>query len=122
MNSAPQSQPSLVHAHPEPSRSPRWCAPSPAGRSSALSVNDVVGSGVLPASRRRRRDCSAPRAPGPIVAAGLAVGLLVLCFAEAGELLRRARRRDLYTRDAFGDFIGFEVGWMTWIARIASVA
>src|SRR5690606_4151201 len=28
----------------------------------------------------------------------------------------------LYTREAFGRFIGFEVGWMTWLARVASVA
>jgi basic amino acid/polyamine antiporter, APA family len=28
----------------------------------------------------------------------------------------------VYTRAAFGDFVGFEVGWMTWIARISSIA
>ena len=53
---------------------------------------------------------------------GCAVLLLVLCFAEAGELLRPPGGAYLYTRAAFGDFVGFEVGWMTWIARIASVA
>ncbi|HXO41447.1 MAG TPA: APC family permease, partial [Thermoanaerobaculia bacterium] len=28
----------------------------------------------------------------------------------------------LYAREAFGELIGFEVGWMTWLARVASVA
>jgi amino acid transporter len=48
--------------------------------------------------------------------------LLVLCFAEAGSLFDRAGGAYVYTRAAFGDFAGFEVGWMTWIARVASVS
>ena len=48
--------------------------------------------------------------------------LLVLCFAEAGSLFDRAGGAYVYTRAAFGNFAGFEVGWMTWIARVASVA
>src|SRR5437588_1738 len=28
----------------------------------------------------------------------------------------------LDAREAFGELIGFEVGWMTWLARVASVA
>jgi len=57
-----------------------------------------------------------------ILAAGLGVLLLVLCFAEAGSLFDRAGGAIVYTRAAFGDFVGFEVGWMSWIARIASIA
>ncbi len=57
-----------------------------------------------------------------ILAAGLAVLLLVLCFAEAASLFDTPGGAIVYTRAAFGEFVGFEVGWMTWIARIASVA
>ena len=57
-----------------------------------------------------------------ILAAGFGVLLLVLCFAEAGSLFDRAGGAIVYTRAAFGDFVGFEVGWMSWIARIASIA
>jgi APA family basic amino acid/polyamine antiporter len=57
-----------------------------------------------------------------ILAAGFAVLLLVLCFAEAGSLFDQPGGAILYTRAAFGDFVGFEVGWMTWIARISSIA
>lgn len=86
-----------------------------------LAVNDVVGSGVylLPAA------AAALLGIGSIfgvVVAGLAVALLVLCFAEASSYFDEPGGAYLYTREAFGSFIGFEVGWMTWLARVASVA
>jgi amino acid transporter len=86
----------------------------------AFSVNDVIGSGVylLPAAAAILAGASV----WAVVLAGVAVGLLVLCFAEASSYFDRAGGAYLYTRDAFGDLIGFEVGWMTWIARVASVA
>lgn len=87
----------------------------------ALSLNDVIGSGVylLPASAALIMGSSSI---GAVVLAGFAVLLLVLCFAEAGSYFDRPGGAYLYTREAFGPLIGFEVGWMTWLARIASVA
>jgi amino acid transporter len=88
----------------------------------ALSVNDVIGSGVyliLPVSAAL---LLGPASVWAILAAGFAVLLLVLCFAEASSLFDRPGGAIVYTRAAFGDFVGFEVGWMTWIARIASIA
>ncbi len=63
-----------------------------------------------------------PASVWAILAAGFGVLLLVLCFAEAGSLFDQPGGAILYTRAAFGDFAGFEVGWMSWIARIASIA
>lgn len=57
-----------------------------------------------------------------MVLAGCAVALLVLCFAEAASYFDQPGGAYLYTREAFGSLVGFEVGWMTWIARVASVA
>ena len=88
----------------------------------ALAVNDVVGSGVyliLPVAAATLLGRASIWA---ILAAGFAVLLLVLCFAEAGSLFDQPGGAIVYTRAAFGDFVGFEVGWMTWIARIASIA
>ena len=88
----------------------------------ALSVNDVIGSGVyliLPVAAAR---LLGPASVWAILAAGFAVLLLVLCFAEASSLFDRPGGAIVYTRAAFGDFVGFEVGWMTWIARISSIA
>lgn len=87
----------------------------------AFSVNDVIGSGVylLPAAAALILGVASV---GAVVAAGFAVLLLVLCFAEASSYFDRPGGAYLYTRTAFGELIGFEVGWMTWIARVASVA
>jgi len=46
----------------------------------------------------------------------------VLCFAEAASHFDQPGSAYLYAREAFGELIGFEVGWMTWLARVASVA
>src|SRR5688500_15327857 len=87
----------------------------------AFSINDVIGSGVylLPAAAAAILGGASVWA---VVLAGAAVALLVLCFAEASSYFDRAGGAYLYTRTAFGHLVGFEVGWMTWIARIASVA
>jgi amino acid transporter len=86
-----------------------------------LSINDVVGSGVylLPAAAAA---LLGPTSVWAVVLAGAAVALLVLCFAEAASHFDEPGGGYLYTREAFGRFVGFEVGWMTWLARVASVA
>jgi amino acid transporter len=48
--------------------------------------------------------------------------LLALCFAEAGSHFDEPGAAYIYTREAFGEFAGFQVGWMTWLARLASAA
>jgi amino acid transporter len=86
-----------------------------------LSVNDVIGSGVylLPAGAAAILGWASL---GAVAIAGFAVFLLVLCFAEAGSYFDRPGGAYLYTREAFGELAGFEVGWMTWIARVSSIA
>ena len=84
-------------------------------------MNDVIGSGVylVPAAAAAMLG---PASVWAVLLAGFAVLLLVLCFAEAGSYFDEPGSGYIYTREAFGDFIGFEVGWMTWLARIASIA
>jgi amino acid transporter len=86
-----------------------------------LALNDVIGSGVylLPAAAAA---FLGPASVWAVLAAGLAVLLLVLCFAEASSHFDAPGGGYLYTREAFGDFIGFEVGWMTVLARFTSIA
>ncbi|HEY2295882.1 MAG TPA: APC family permease [Thermoanaerobaculia bacterium] len=86
-----------------------------------FSVNDVIGSGVylLPAAAAAILGWASV---GAVVVAGIAVLLLVLCFAEAGSYFDRPGSAYIYTREAFGELAGFEVGWMTWLARVASVS
>src|SRR5699024_9544180 len=86
-----------------------------------ISINDVIGSGIylLPAAAAALLGVMSI---GAILLAGVAVALLVACFAEASSYFDEPGGAYLYTKEAFGDFIGFEVGWMTWVARVASVA
>jgi amino acid transporter len=87
----------------------------------ALSVNDVVGSGVylLPAAAAL---LLGPASIWAVPVAGGCVLLIVLCFAEAASLFDRPGAAFVYTRTAFGEFVGFEVGWMTWLARVTTNA
>lgn len=91
------------------------------GQVVGLAINDVVGSGIylLPAAAAALLGSASLAV---VVAAGLAVLLVVLCFAEASSRFEGTGGAYLYARAAFGDLVGFEVGWMTWLARVASVA
>jgi APA family basic amino acid/polyamine antiporter len=86
-----------------------------------LVLNDVIGSGVylLPAGAAALLGGASV---GAVVLAGVAVLLVVLCFAEAASHFDQPGSAYLYAREAFGELVGFEVGWMTWLARVASVA
>jgi APA family basic amino acid/polyamine antiporter len=87
----------------------------------ALALNDVIGSGVylLPAAAAALLGGASVLA---VVLAGGAVLLLVLCFAEAASHFDRPGSAYLYAREAFGPLAGFEVGWMTWLARVSAVS
>jgi len=86
-----------------------------------LSVNDVVGSGVylLPAAAAL---LLGPSAVWAVLLAGAAVGLLVLCYAQAASFFDKPGGSYLYAREAFGDFVGFEVGWMLLLTRLSAAA
>lgn len=86
-----------------------------------LSINDVVGSGIylLPAAAAA---LLGPASVWAVLLAGLAVALLVLCYAEAASHFDRPGGGYLYAREAFGPFVGFEVGWMLLLTRVATAA
>lgn len=86
-----------------------------------LSINDVVGSGIylLPAAAAA---LLGPASLWAVLLAGLAVSLLVLCYAQAASYFDAPGGGYLYAREAFGPFIGFEVGWMLLLTRVATAA
>lgn len=87
----------------------------------ALSINDVIGSGIylLPAAAAL---LLGPTSLWAVLLAGVAVSLLVLCYAQAASYFDQPGGGYLYAREAFGPLIGFEVGWMLLLTRIASAA
>jgi amino acid transporter len=86
-----------------------------------LSINDVIGSGIylLPAAAAL---LLGPASLWAVLLAGLAVSLLVLCYAQAASYFDQPGGGYLYAREAFGPLVGFEVGWMLLITRVASAA
>ena len=77
----------------------------------ALVVNGIIGSGIfgLPAIIITLTGAASPLAY-LVAAAGTAV--VIVCFAEASALFSDAGGPYLYAREAFGPFVGLQIGWI----------
>lgn len=87
----------------------------------AMCINAVVGSGVFLLPHQTFERLGAFSLWAPLLFA-VPVFILALCFAEAASHFTEPGGAYLYARTAFGDFVGFETGWMNWIARVTSLA
>ena len=87
----------------------------------AAVINGVIGSAIfgMPSDQARLTG-----AWSPLVAlvAGLGVLTIVLCFAEVASRFQEPGGPYLYAREAFGPFVGFEAGWLTFWIRVTAVA
>jgi len=86
-----------------------------------LGINGVIGSGIflLPGK------AMALVGPGSVlvyVFTTLVVMAITLCFAECAGRFSRNGAAYVYAREAFGEFVGFEVGLMSWAIRIIAWA
>jgi amino acid transporter len=87
----------------------------------AMCINAVVGSGVFLLPTESYKLLGPFSLWAPLLFA-VPVFILVLCFAEASSHFSEPGGAYLYAKTAFGDFVGFETGWMNWIARVTSLA
>lgn len=87
----------------------------------ALIINITIGAGILglPAKVYTLAGTWSLVAYG--VSAAI-VTLIILCFAEVSSRFSSTGGPYLYTRIAFGPLIGFEVGWLFWLSRLAAFA
>jgi basic amino acid/polyamine antiporter, APA family len=86
-----------------------------------MCVNAVIGSGVFLLPHESYKLLGPFSLWAPVIFA-VPVFILVLCFAEAASHFEEPGGAYLYARAAFGDFIGFQTGWMNWLARVTSLA
>lgn len=86
-----------------------------------MCINAVVGSGVFLLPYESFLLLGPFSLWAPLLFA-VPVFILVLNFAEAASHFDGPGGAYLYARSAFGDFIGFETGWMNWLARVTSLA
>ena len=87
----------------------------------AVVINCVIGSGVfgLPATLAALTGAWSPAA---VLIAGAGVFFIVICFAEVGSRFDEAGGPYLYTREAFGPALGFQIGWLHVWTRILAAA
>jgi len=87
----------------------------------AAIVNGVVGSSIfaMPAVVAGLVGAWSPVA---VLLGGACIFVIVLCFAEVGSRFDQAGGPYLYTREAFGPAIGFQVGWLNIWTRLLSAA
>src|SRR5678816_2520545 len=84
-------------------------------------INITVGGGIfrLPADVAAALGAAAPIA---YLVCALAMGLIVLCFAEAGSRVSMTGGPYAYVEVAFGPFVGFLVGALLWVGITLALA
>jgi amino acid transporter len=87
----------------------------------ALGVNQVIGGAIFLWPAQVAAQVGAWSPIGFILIGCLSLSV-ALCFAELSSRFDATGGPYLYTRAAFGDFVGFEIGWMQWFSRATSQA
>ncbi|HEY7509954.1 MAG TPA: APC family permease [Vicinamibacteria bacterium] len=86
----------------------------------ALVVNGVIGSSVfgMPAVLAALTGAWSPLA---VLLAAAGILAIVLCHAEVASRFREAGGTYLYAKTAFGSFVGFQAGWLSFWIRVTSM-
>jgi amino acid transporter len=81
-----------------------------------LGINNIIGSGIflLP---NKAMGLIGPASLLVLLFDMLLVLAIVFCFAEASGLFSEDGGPYIYAHKAFGNFVGYEVGFLTWISR-----
>ena len=85
----------------------------------AIGINQVIGGAIFLMPSQVAAQIGSWSVPAFLLA-GAASLLVALCFAEVGSRFEGTGGPYLFTRAAFGRFVGFEVGFMQWFTRVAS--
>jgi amino acid transporter len=111
----------VVQVTPPPSADSRLIRGIGRWALTAFTINLTIGSGIfgLPA---RIQALVGNYSVIVIVACGLLMALIALCFAEIGSRFDRSGGPQLYASTAFGPTAGFTVGWMLWLSRLGTCA
>lgn len=82
-----------------------------------LGINGIIGSGIflLP---NKAMAIIGPASLLVMLFDMLLVLAITFCFAEASGLFKENGGAYIYAKEAFGDFIGYEVGFLSWATRI----
>jgi len=83
----------------------------------ALIVNSIIGSGIfgIPGVLMVTTGRASPIV---MLAAGLLMAVILLCYAEVSSQFSEAGGVYLYARTAFGKFAGLQVGWFWFLSTL----
>lgn len=87
----------------------------------ALGINGVIGQGIflLPG---KAAGLLGPASLVALLIGGVLCFLIALCFAEVASRFDETGGAYIYAKKAYGDFIGFQVGWITCCVAVISWA
>lgn len=87
----------------------------------ALVVNCIIGSGVfgLPSVLAGLLGRASILA---VVLSAAAMGVIIACFSEVASRFAHTGGPYLYAQEAFGRFMGIQVGWLVWFVRLTACA
>lgn len=87
----------------------------------AIAINGIIGAGIFGLPSKVYALIGSYSLVAFIVCA-LVVILIILCFAEVSSRFSETGGPYIYAREAFGSAVGFEVGWLMWLARLTAFA
>ena len=87
----------------------------------ALTINSVIGSGVFGLPSTVARLLGRYSVVAALIA-GVAIGVIMACFAEVASHFSQAGGPYLYARTAFGRLTGIMVGWMLYLSQSTAPA
>jgi APA family basic amino acid/polyamine antiporter len=87
----------------------------------ALTVNSILGSGIflLPSVVA---GLAGPMSPAAVLLAGIAMAVIIGCYAEVASQFTETGGHYIYVRHALGRFAGLQVGWMNLLSRLTACA
>jgi APA family basic amino acid/polyamine antiporter len=87
----------------------------------AIAINTIIGAGIFGLPSK----VYAAIGGYSLIAFALCaviIGVIVLCFAEVASRFENTGGMYLYGKEAFGSFMGFEMGWLYWVVRMTTFA
>jgi basic amino acid/polyamine antiporter, APA family len=87
----------------------------------AIVINSIIGAGIFGLPSKIAALIGSYSIFAFLLCA-LIIGVIVLCFAEVASRFSTTGGMYLYAREAFGPLVGFEIGWLAWVVRVATFA
>lgn len=86
-----------------------------------IAANGMIGTGIF-ALPGKLDDAVGAFAPLLLLGAGLGMACIALSFGDCARHFDRSGGPLLYVGTAFGPLPGFVIGWLAYVARVASIA